>query len=273
MTLRTDNCQTTCSFHFRAQFDIRTTTGHIGSNGYCTAQTGFSYDVCFLLVQLGIQYAMLNLAHRQHFAQHFRDFYRSSTHQHRASGLYQLLNLFDNSFIFLAFRLINAVVHIFTGNGTVGRDYHYIQFVDIPELSCFRFRSTGHTRELVVHTEVILQRNGSECLRSSFHFHVFLSFDSLVQTVGVATAFHDTSGLLVYDLHLSVQYNVFIIDLEHGVCLQQLVDGMYSFGFDGIVCHQFIFLSQTLFICQLRFVFQFGKLCGDVGQYEEGRIF
>ena len=48
---------------------------------------------------------------------------------------------------------------------------------------------------------------------------------------------------------------------------------MYSFRFDGIVCQQFIFLSQTLFICQLCFVFQFGKLCSYVGQYKEGRIF
>ena len=273
MALRTDNCQTTRSFHFRAQFDIRTTTGHIGSNGNSTAQTGFSYDICFLLVQLGIQYAMLNLAHRQHLAQHFGYFYRSSTHQHRASGLYQLFDLFDNSFIFLAFRLINAVVHIFTSNGAVGRNHHYIQLVDIPELTCFRFRSTGHTRELVVHTEVILQRNGGECLRSSFHFHVFLGFDSLVQTVGVAAALHDTSGLLVHNLHLSVEYNVFVVFLEHGISFQQLVDGMNSFGFDGIICQQLIFLGQTFLICQVGFVFQFRQLCGYIRQYEESRVF
>ena len=48
---------------------------------------------------------------------------------------------------------------------------------------------------------------------------------------------------------------------------------MYTFGLDGIVGHQFIFLGQALLVRQTGFVFQFGKLCGDVRQYEEGRIF
>ena len=273
MALRTDNCQTTRSFHFRAQLDIRTTTGHIGSDGHSSTQTGFGNDVRFFLVQLGIQHAVLNLAHSQHLAQHFGDFYRCSTHQDRASGLYQLFDFFDDCFIFLAFRLVNAVVHIFTGNGAVGRNHHYIQFVDVPKFACFRFGSTGHTRELVVHTEVILQRNGGECLCGSFHFYVFLGFDSLVQTVGVAATFHDTACLLVYNFHLTVNHNVFIVLLEHGISLQQLVDGMNPFGFDSIICQQLIFLGQTFLICQVGFVFQFRQLCGYIRQYEESRVF
>ena len=273
MAFGTDDGQTARSFYFRAQLDVRTTTGHVGSDGHCSLQTGFGYDVCFLLVQLGIQYAVLDLAHGQHLAQHFGDFYGCGTHQDRASGLYQLFDFFDDCFIFLAFRLVNAVVHVFTGDGAVGGDHHYIQFVDVPEFACFRFGSTGHTREFVVHTEVILQRNGGECLCGGFHFYVFLGFDGLVQTVGIAAAFHDTACLLVHNLHLTVDHNVFVIFLEHGVSLQQLVDGVYTFGLDGIVGHQFIFLGQALLVRQTGFVFQFGKLCGDVGQYEEGRIF
>ena len=37
---------------------------------------------------------------------------------------------------------------------------------------------------------------------------------------------------------------------------QQLVDGMHTFAFDGIVGHQGILLFKALFVCQLCFVFQ-----------------
>ncbi len=60
-------------------------------------------------------------------------------------------------------------------------------------------------------------------------FHAFFGFDSLMQTVRITTSFHDTSCLLVNNLHLSVDYNIFVILLEHGVSLQQLVDGVYAF--------------------------------------------
>ena len=88
---------------------------------------------------------MFDLAHGQHLAQHFGDFYRSSTYQYRASGVHQLFDFFDYGFIFFTFRLVDAVVHIFTGNRAVGRDHYHIQFVDVPEFAGFRFGCTGHT--------------------------------------------------------------------------------------------------------------------------------
>ena len=186
-------------------------------------------------MQFGVQYLVLNLTHGKHLAQHFGDFYRSSTHQYRTSCLNQFFDFLDNSFILFAFRLVNAVVHILSCNRTVGRDHDYVQFVDIPKFACFRFSSTGHTGQFVIHTEVVLQSNGSEGLCSSFHFHTFLSFDSLVQSVRVTTTFHNTTGLFVYNLHLTVDYYVFIVFFEHRVSLQQLIDGVYTFRFDGIV--------------------------------------
>ena len=141
----------------------------------------------------------------------------------------QLFNLFDYGFIFFTFRLVNAVIHILTGYRAVGRNHYYIQFVDVPQLTGFCFGRTGHTREFVVHAEVVLQRDGSKCLCGSFHFHTFFGFDGLVQSVRVTAAFHDTSCLLVNNLHLSVDHYIFIVFLKHGICLQQLVDGVYAF--------------------------------------------
>ena len=268
MTFRTDDGQTAGSFYFRAQLDVGTTACHIRSDGNRTAQTGFGYDVRLSLVQFGVQYVVFDLAHGKHLAQHFRNFYGSGTYQYRASGLNQLLDLFDNGFVFFAFGFVNAVIHIFTGDRTVGGDYHHIQFVDVPKFACFRFGSTGHTGQLMIHTEVILQGNRCKSLCGSFHFHTFFRFNSLVQSVRVAAAFHDTAGLFINDFHLSVYNDIFIVFFEHGVCFQQLVDGMYTFGFDGIIGKQGIFLFQLLFVAQIFFIFQFGELCCDIRQDE-----
>ena len=218
-------------------------------------------------MQLRIQYAVLDLTHGKHFAQHFGDFYRSRTHQYRTSCLYQFFDFFDNGFILFAFGLVHAVIHIFTCDRAVSRDNDYIQLVDVPEFACFRFGSTGHTGQLVIHTEVVLQSDRGESLCGSFYFHTFFCFDCLVQSVGVAATFHDTTCLLVYDLHLSVDHYVFVVFLEHGVSLQQLVDSMYTFRFNSVVCKQFVLFLQQLFVGQVH-ILQFRKFCGNVRKNE-----
>ena len=273
MAFRTDNGKTARSFHFRAQLDVRTTTCHVGGNGYGAAQTGFGHDVGFLLVQLCVQNVVLNLTHGQHLAQHFGDLYGGGTYQHRAAGFYHFLDFFDDGFILFAFGLVNAVIHVIAGNGAVCRDNDYVQLVDVPKFTSFRFGSTGHTGQLVIHTEVVLQSNCCKSLCGGFHFHAFFGFNSLVQTVGIAAAFHNTSRLLVYNLHLSVDYHIFVVFLEHGVGFQQLVDGVYTLALDGEVRHQGIFLGKAFFVRQFLFVLQFGELGGDVGEYEECGVF
>ena len=88
VTFRTDDGQTACGFYFRAQLDVGTTTCHVGSDGHCTTETGFCNNFSFFLVQLRIQYAVFDLTHGKHFAQHFGDFYRSRTYQYRTSCLH-----------------------------------------------------------------------------------------------------------------------------------------------------------------------------------------
>ena len=156
MTFRTDNSQTARSFHFRTQLNVGTTTCHVGSNSHDTLLTCLCHNIRLSLMQFRIQHIMLNLAHCKHFAQHFRDFHRSGTYQNRTSFFYHFFNLFDDSFILLTFCLINAIIHIFTGNRTIRRNNNDIQFINIPKFSRFRFRCTGHTRQFMIHTEIVL---------------------------------------------------------------------------------------------------------------------
>ena len=60
MTLCTDDSKTSCCLYLRREFDIGTTTSHVGSDGDSTLTIGAlsceSNDVCLLLVQLGIKH-------------------------------------------------------------------------------------------------------------------------------------------------------------------------------------------------------------------------
>ena len=142
-----------------------------------------------------------------------------------------------------------------------------VQFIDVPEFAGFCLSRTGHTGQLVVHTEIVLERDGREGLRSGFHLDALFRFDGLVQAVRIAASLHDTTRLLVDNHHFVVDDHIFVVFLKQRVGFQQLVDGVDALALDRIVGEQFIFLCLPLLF--VRDVLQFGKLGGDVGQDEE----
>ena len=131
-------------------------------------------------------------------------------------------------------------------HGPVGGDNHNIQLVDVPELTCLRFCSTGHTGQLVIHTEVVLEGDGCEGLGCGLNLHVLLCLNCLVETVTPAAAFHDTAGGLIHNLHLVVHNHVVNVLGEHCICLQELYHGVYSLALQGEVLHQGVLLLCLL---------------------------
>ena len=93
-----------------------------------------------------------------------------------------------------------------------------------------------------------------------------------MQTVGIATAFHDTTGLLIHDFHLVIHQHVVDIFFEKGIGFQQLIDGVNALAFDAVIAHQIIFCFQFFFV---RFfaVFDFGNFRAQIRQQEETIIF
>ena len=69
MTLGTDDSETSCLLDLRREFDIRTTTRHVGGDRYDTCSTRLRNDLRLLLVELGVEDVMLDLTERQHAAQ------------------------------------------------------------------------------------------------------------------------------------------------------------------------------------------------------------
>ena len=48
---------------------------------------------------------------------------------------------------------------------------------------------------------------------------------------------------------------------------------MYAFRFNGVVSQQFVLLLEFFLVGQVRHILQFRELSGDIGEYEQGRVF
>ena len=89
-----------------------------------------------------------------------------------------------------------------------------------------------------------------------------------MQTITPLTAFHDTARLLIHNFHFSVHYDVFIVAVEHGVSLQQLLQRVGTLALNGIVTHQLVLFFHLLFFRDI-FVFKGREFGSDVGEHEE----
>ena len=109
----------------------------------------------------------------------------------------------------------------------VGRDRHDAELVGAHQLGGLGGRRAGHPGELVVHAEVVLQRDRREGLVLLLDLHAFLGLHRLVDALAPAPALEDAAGELVDDLHLAVLDDVVLVPLVELLGLQrdlQLVD-------------------------------------------------
>ena len=288
MAFGADDGQTACCLHFGGELDVGTTACHVGGDGHGSehallhvlvavgvgdfhlahsAASGFLHDVGLAHVLLGVEGVVWDMAHVEHLAQHFGYFNRCGTHEHRTACVAHLYDFFDDGLVFLARSLVDAVVEVLAGDGLVGGNLHHVELVDVPEFACLGAGRTGHTGEFVVHAEVVLQGDGGECLCGSLH--VLLGFHGLVESVAPAASLHDTAGLLVHDFHFTVHHHVLVVDVEHGVGLEQLLQGVHAFALHGIVVEQVVFLVEALLFVEVFLVFESREFAGNVGEHEE----
>ena len=230
------------------------------------------HNLGLALVQLGVQHVMLDSAHLEHAAQQLRHLDRRGAHKHRTALAHQLDNFFDDGVVFFLGRLVDQVVIVFSDYRLVGRDDDDVEFVDVPKLAGLGLGRTGHARQLAVHSEVVLKRDGGVGLGGGLDLDVFLGFDGLVQTVGISAAFHYTAGLFVDDFHFVVNHHIFDVLLEQRVCLQQLVDRVDALALDSIVLQQLVLLLELFLVSETRF-FERRYFGADIGQHKELRVF
>ena len=81
------------------------------------------------------------------------------------------------------------------------------------ELAFLCFGSSGHSRQLIVHTEVVLDCDRGESLSLTAHGHFLLSLYSLVKAIRPASTMHLSTGELIDDDDLPTFHHIFNIFL------------------------------------------------------------
>ena len=118
--------------------------------------------------------------------------------------------------------LEDLVVLVAADHRAVRGHLHDRQLVDLHELGGLGEGRAGHARELVVHAEVVLQRDRRERLVLLLDAHVLLRLDRLVQALRPAPAVEDAAGELVDDLDLAVDDGVVDVALVERLGAQRL---------------------------------------------------
>ena len=142
-------------------------------------------------------------------------------------GLAALLAVLDqreDRAVLLLGGAIDLVVVVEPRQRHVGRNLQHLEIVDVPELVGLGERRAGHAGELLVHAEVVLERDRGERLVLRLHRLVLLRLERLVKAFGIAPARHHAAGELVDDDDLAVAHDVVLVALEQLVGAQRLVD-------------------------------------------------
>ena len=113
--------------------------------------------------------------------------------------------------------------------GFVGRYGDDVERINPLEFLLFRLRRARHARQLPIHAEEILESYRGKRLVLAAYLDVLLGFDCLVQTLVVATAYHNTPRELVHYQHLAVRNNIIAVALHKVVRFQRLLNVVIEF--------------------------------------------
>ena len=96
------------------------------------------------------------------------------------------------------------------------------------KLTLFGLGCTRHAGQLVVHAEVVLDRDRGEGLRLAPDLDAFLRFHRLMQAVTPTASGHLPTGELIHDDDLSIfTDDVPLVLVEERVRLQELMEDMH----------------------------------------------
>ncbi|MNH01980.1 hypothetical protein D3C79_612060 [compost metagenome] len=204
-----------------AQHDIGTTTGHVGGYGYCGSLTRIGHNIRFHGVEFGVQNLVFDPCLGQLTGNHFGFFNRDGPHQHRLAVGSPFTNIFNDRRDLLFFGHVDQIRHIFTDHWAVGRHHDGIELVDGAEFEGFGVRRTGHTGQLLIETEVVLEGDRSQRLVFVLDLYAFFGFYRLVQTIGPAAALHGTAGMFVNDNDFTVFNDIVNVAGEQHVGTQR----------------------------------------------------
>ncbi len=189
---------------------------------------GLRDDLRFARVLLGVQHLVRQLFLVQELREQLGVLDRRRADQHRLAARVAVLDVGDDRVDFFLERAEHQIVLVLADHRHVGRDHDRLEVVDLLELERLGVRRAGHAGELVVHAEVILERDRRQRLVLALDRHAFLRLDRLVQAVRPAAARHQPSGELVDDDHLAVLHDVVLVAMVERMRAQRRIQVVHQ---------------------------------------------
>ncbi len=106
----------------------------------------------------------------------------------------------------------------------VGGDDYHIQLVNLKQLLRLGGSSAGHTCQLRIKPEQILEGNSGQRDAFLLNLDSFLGLDSLMQAFRITAAEHKPAGELINDDDLAVLHHVITVTPEEYLCFESIVD-------------------------------------------------
>ena len=125
-----------------------------------------------------------------------------------------LLDVIDDGGVLGVLGAVDEIGLVQTHHRSIGRDGHDAQRVDLLELVGLGHGRAGHARELVVEAEVVLESDRGQGLVLRLDLHALLGLDGLVESLVVAPALEEATGVLIDDENLTVEDDVVAVLLE-----------------------------------------------------------
>src|SRR5512133_936719 len=206
------------------ELDVDAAAGHVGRDRDRALLARLGDDPGLLLVLLRVENVVRDAGAIEELREVLGDLDRDRSDEHRLADRVALLDVCDHRVVLRVRRLEDHVVLVVARDVDVGRDLDHVQVVDLDELLLLGLGRAGHPRELLVETEVVLQRDRGERLVLLLNADALLGLDRLVEPLRPAAAFHDPARELVDDLDLAVLDDVVDVALEERLRLQRLIE-------------------------------------------------
>ena len=206
-----------------AEHHVGTAAGHVGGHRHRTPAARLCDDRGFLLVELGVEHVVRNLALLQLPGQVLRALHAGGADQHRLALLVALRDVVDDGDVLGFLGLVDQVGLVHADHRPVRRDRHHAELVDLVQLSRLGLGGAGHAGQLVVEPEVVLQGDRGQSLVLGLDLHALLGLDRLVHALVVASAHQHAAGEFVDDHHIAVAHDVVLVAGEQLLGLDAVV--------------------------------------------------
>ena len=240
-------------FDIAAKLDVGATPGHVGCHRNRAGNASFGDDESFLLVETGIQNGKhfgglaiagpliefgkrvgsgkidLSIALFYQKRCKFLGFLNGcGADQHRLQTRIGNLDLANDGAQLFLIGTIDLISLVFPAHLCISRNFDNIQVINLAKFVSLGRGCAGHTRELAVEPEIILEGDGRHGDVFGLHSDVLLGFQRLMQTFRIAASRHHAAGKLVNDHHFVVADDIILVALKQRVSAQRLIDMMHQ---------------------------------------------